>query len=167
MYWKIACLLMRTGHLPSVDAVVLQMMPRGFGPNADDLVVGGPCFIDTGREELIGRLALPFLSRAEGFQMTDHVHARHNSGSARKERRLPQLPCCPCLRRARHAENGHPSRGSRRSRSQATSISCKAASVNACRPRRPALALASRSSTNTRSLSTRPSDTSGYSSCPL
>jgi hypothetical protein len=98
MYWKIACLLMRTGHLPSVDAVVLQMMPRGFGPNADDLVVGGPCFIDTGREELIGRLALPFLSRAEGFQMTDHVHARHNSGSARKERRLPQLPCSPCLR---------------------------------------------------------------------
>jgi hypothetical protein len=28
--------------LPSVDAVLLQMMPRDSGPNSDDFVMGGP-----------------------------------------------------------------------------------------------------------------------------
>jgi hypothetical protein len=42
MYWKTAYLRIRNVHVPSVDAVLLQMMPRGFGPNADDFVMGGP-----------------------------------------------------------------------------------------------------------------------------
>jgi hypothetical protein len=37
---SIACLQMRNGFLPDVVAVLLQMMPRGLGPNSDDCVMG-------------------------------------------------------------------------------------------------------------------------------